>query len=109
MIRMVGAASLHCLLYSCFQKLDFGPIAYSCGMGVLCVFAGNGLDFFTNGFAGGGSRQFNRFLAELTARADLFATKAAHGLVGDDDVCRSESTFKLDKPQGWAIRSYGSG
>ena len=27
----------------------------------------------TNGFAGGGSQPFNHFLAELTARADLFA------------------------------------
>ena len=59
--------------------------------------------------AGGGSQPFNRFLAELTARADLFAAKAAHGLVGDGGVYRSESTFKLDKPQGWATRSYGSG
>ena len=32
-------------------------------------------------FAGGGSQPFNRFHAELTARADLFAAKAAHGLV----------------------------
>ena len=32
-------------------------------------------------FAGGGSRQFNRFLAELATRADLFAAKAAHGFV----------------------------
>ena len=29
--------------------------------------------FFTSGFAGGGSRQFNHFHAELTARSDLFA------------------------------------
>ena len=57
-------------------------------------------------FAGGGSHQFNRFLAELATRADLFAAKAAHGLVGDGGVYRSESTFKLDKPQGWATRSY---
>ena len=94
---------------SCFQKYEFGPIAYSCGMGVFVRFCGEWFVFFTNGFAGGGSRQFNHFYAELTARADLFVAKAAHGLVGDDDVYRSESTFKLDKPQGWATRSYGSG
>ena len=59
--------------------------------------------------AGGGSRQFNHFHAELTTRGDLFAAKAAHGLVRDDDVDRSESTLKLDKPPRWATRSYGSG
>jgi len=35
-----------------------------------CVFAEKELIFFTSGFAGGGSRQFNHFHAELTARAD---------------------------------------
>ena len=33
-------------------------------------FCGRWVVFFTSGFAGGGSRQFNHFYAELTARAD---------------------------------------
>ena len=37
----------------------------------------HGLIFFTNVFAGGGSHQFNHFLAELTARANSQAAGAA--------------------------------
>ena len=33
-------------------------------------FCEKSLDFFTNGFAGGGSQPFNHFHAELTTRAD---------------------------------------
>ena len=36
--------------------------------------------FFTSGFAGGGSRQFNHFHAELTARADSQAAGAANSI-----------------------------
>jgi len=46
-----------------------------------CVFAEKVWIFFTSRFAGGGSRQFNHFHAELTARADSQAAGAANSIV----------------------------
>ena len=40
-------------------------------------FCGKKFAFFTTRFSGGGSRQFNHFLAELTARADSQVAGAA--------------------------------
>jgi len=44
-----------------------------------CVFVEKDLKK-SHGFAGGGSRQFNRFLAELTARADSQVAGAANSI-----------------------------
>jgi len=46
-----------------------------------CVFAEKVWFFFTNGFAGGGSHQFNHFHAELTARPDSQVAGAANSII----------------------------
>ena len=56
----------------------------------------------SHGFAGGGSRRFNRFLAELTARADLFAA------AGNCVAKKKLRTFRMPHGFDFATQNLGA-